>query len=225
MRKGQMFLITAVIIITALIVLVTTSNLTSIVQEKRELEGRLEQEYFVNIVNEFVKVIDISYYQPNNITNNIFNFGNFTRKKMIERSLDSQFLYVSAVTPSENDTATMNVTIINLLNKPINATLQLNESTPVNFSDIADYDFWTTNFTITQGNNYILKVGYNGTYEENMTINTLVNQSRYFAFYDITLTSSGTNYKDKFQKSYNLGSTSLPSVVQTTTQTSNLNKN
>ena len=340
-----MFLITAVIIIVTLIILVTTSNLTNIIQEKRELEGRFEQEFFSNIVDELVKVIDISYYQSSNITNNVFDFGNFTRKKMIERLLNFEFLYVGSMTPDSSGNVTMNVTVINLLNKPISATLRLNttgdkEMLPtyawklsdnsdvtafvnksdnvyatevcldddcstydirINFttsetwenvtiewvisetvdtgylrcwngaiwsliastnsisdenttaslsgcsntggnytfrvyaidtheigiglagvsisidyifinrtepnlksSEMADYSRWDTNYTITQGKNYILTVGYDGTYEENVTITTKSNESIYVGFFDITLIGSETTYKDKFQKSYTL---------------------
>lgn len=203
-NKGQMFLITAVIIIVALIILVTSSNLTNIIQEKRELEGRFERDFFINIVDELVKAIEISYHQSSNITNNVFDFGNFTRKKIKERLLDFEFLFVGSITPSENGSVTMNVTVVNLLNEPINATLQLNSSTPVNFSEIVDYGYWDTNYSITQGNNYILTVGYNQTYEENVTIETKANKSVYVGFFDITLIGSKTTHKDKFQKSYTL---------------------
>jgi len=347
-NKGQMFLITAVIIIVTLIILVTTSNLTNILQEKRELEGSFERDFFINIVDELVKVIEISYHQSTNITNNVFDFGNFTRKKMKERLLDFEFLFVGSITPNSNGTDTMNVSVINLLNKPISATLQLNitgfwrrinvthawnitkdVTAEVNASDdvyayencsgdifctsdyiyfnfttdteyanvtyegywtgtpaaecgdgltcwdgdswagvgsfpenaesvkvgslveygcsnadgnytfrtvvtcliydgsveaeifvdeiyingtgsevkssgMADSTRWDTNFSITQGDNYILTVSYNETYEENVTIATKSNESVYVGFFDITLIGSKTTHKDKFQKSYTL---------------------
>jgi hypothetical protein len=195
---------------------VTTSNLTNIIQEKRGLEARFEREFFTNIGNEFVKVIEISYHQPTNITNNVFDFGNFTRKKMKERSLDFDFFFVGSITPSDSGNVTLNVTVINLLNKPINATLKLNSSSPANYSEIVDSSQWSTNYSLTQGNNYILTIGYNGTYEENITINTRINQSVYVGFFDISLIGSKATYKDNFQKSYYIGSTSLPPAVPTT---------
>lgn len=157
-NKGQMFLITAVIIIVTLITLVTTSNLTNIIQEKRELEGRFERDFFINIVDELIKVIEISYHQSSNITNNVFDFGNFTRKKMTERLQTFEFLYVgSLVNVSDQQ---MNVTLVNLLNKPILATIDLN-GTSSSQDDIADASSWMTNFTFNPGSTYVLTVSYN----------------------------------------------------------------
>ena len=123
---------------------------------------------------------------------------------MIERSLDFQLLYVASITPNTSSTGTMNVSVINLLNVPINATLQLNNSVPVNFSEIVDYGRWDTNYSISQGSNYFLTIAYNGTNEENITIDTRANEGVYAGFFNITLVGSETIYKDKFQKSYNL---------------------
>lgn len=216
-NKGQMFLIAAAVTIIVLVLLKNTINISDITQKKSELVSTFEREFFKNTINELVRVIDISYHQPNNIINNVFGFGNFTRKKMTERLQTFQFLYVSAITPSNSSNAVMNVTFVNLLNKPINATSRLNSSSPVNFSVMVDSSQWSINYSFTQGNNYILTVGYNDTFVENITIQTLVNQSRYFAFFDVTLIGSETTYKDKFQKSYNLGSTDKPFNIPTTT--------
>ncbi len=202
-NKGQMFLIASVIIVVILIMLKTSISLPDIIQQKRELEGKFERELFVNIVNELPKVIEISYYQTNNITNNVFDFGNFTRKKMNERLLDLEFLFVSSITPKGIGSVTMNVTLINLLNKPINATLILDGSTK-NQDNMIDLSAWNTDFTVTQGENYTLTVSYNETYEENITINTESGKSKYIGFFDITLRGLETTYKNKFQKSYTL---------------------
>ena len=197
-----MFLITAAILIVILILLKTGANLPSIIQQKRELEVKFEREFFIDIMDELVKVIEISYHQSNNITKNVFNFGNFTRKKMTERSMEFQFLYVGCITPKVG--TTMNVTVVNLLDKVINATLQLNSSTPANFSVMDRSSSWDINYTINQGSNYILTVGYNGTYQENITIQTQSGKSRYVGFFDVTFIGLEDTYKDKFQKSYTL---------------------
>jgi len=125
-NKGQMFLITAVIIIVILVLLKTSINLPDILQREKELKSRFEKEFFSNIVDELFKVIDISYHQSNNITNNVFDFGNFTRKKMTERLQTFNFFYVGAITPTNQTSTTMNVTVINLLNKNTSVTLNLN---------------------------------------------------------------------------------------------------
>jgi len=203
-NKGQMFLITATIIIVILVLLRTSVNLPEMLQKEKELKTRFEKEFFQNTADELVKVIDISYHQPSNITNNVFGFGNFTRKKMTERLQSFEFLYVGVITPASSGNGIMNVTFVNLLNKPINATLQLNSFVPVNSSEMSDSSSWTTNYSIAQGQTYTIIVGYNGTYSENVTIQTRVNKSVYIGFFDITLTGPETTYKDKFQKNYTL---------------------
>jgi len=125
-NKGQMFLITAAIIIVILVLLKTGINLPDILQREKELKSRFEKEFFSNVDDELVKVIDISYHQSGNITNNVFDFGNFTRKKMTERLQNFKFFYVGAITPASQGSDTMNVTVINLLNKDISASLNLN---------------------------------------------------------------------------------------------------
>jgi len=157
-NKGQMFLITAAIIIVILVLLRTSINLPGILQREKEVKSRFEKEFFLNIVDELVKVIDISYHQSNNITNNVFDFGNFTRKKMTERLLDFEFLYVGSL--ADVTSQQINVTLVNLLNRPINATLDLN-GTSDNQDNIEDASSWSTNFTFSPGSNYVLTVSYN----------------------------------------------------------------
>jgi len=125
-NKGQMFLITAIIIIVILVLLRTSINIPEILQKEKELKTRFEKEFFQNTVDELVKVIDISYHQPSNITDNVFSFANFTRKKMAERLQDFNFFYVNTITPVSQGSDTMNVTIVNLLNKNTSVILNLN---------------------------------------------------------------------------------------------------
>lgn len=204
--KGQVFLITAVILIVILVILRAGVNLPDITQRGRKLEGQFEKDFFVNIINELPKVIEISYYQPNNITSNVHNFGNFTRKKMTEKMQEFEFLYVGSITPKSSGNDIMNVSVINLLKKPINLTLILN-STPLqnnNHDNMEDDKTYNTSFNINQSVHYVLTVRYNGTYEENITIETESGKSRYVGFFDVILNGSETTYKDKFQKSYTL---------------------
>jgi len=200
-KKGQMFLIISVIIVFTLIILKTSINLPDILQQKREMEGRYDKEMFENVKGELVKTIEISYHQSPNITRNVFDFANFTRSKMEERLFDFRLLYVSSITPESG--TDMNVTLVNLLNKPINASLSLNGSSQNN-DNMLDSTGWDTSFVITPGDDYILTVSYNNTYESNITIKTASGDSKYIGFFDISLGSLETTYKDKFQKSYTL---------------------
>lgn len=206
MNKGQMFLILALIMIVAIVLLRINADLPSILRREEELRARLEEEFFQNIVEELTKVVEISYHQPGNITRNVFDFGNFTRKKMTERMQEFEFLFVGCITPKSSGLDTMNVSVINLLNKPINLTLTLNSSPPQtrNQDNMVDQSRYDTSFSIVQGTDYILMIEYNRTYEENITIRTEVGESKYVGFFDVTLVGEETTYKDKFQESYTL---------------------
>lgn len=200
-KKGQMFLIISVIIVLTLIMLKTSVNLTDIFQKKREMEGKFDKEIFENFKNEFIKTIEISYHQPSNISRNVFDFANFTRKKMKERLFTFKLLYVGSITPKSG--TNMNVTLINLLDNPINASLSLNGSIQNN-DNMIDSSDWKTTFVINPGQNYVLTVSHNNTYQNNITIETESGISRYIAFFDMSLSDLETTYKDKFQKTYTL---------------------
>jgi len=201
-NKGQMFLISSIIIIVILVILKASANLPNIIEEKKQLESRFEDEFFTNIANCLLEVTEISYHQPENITRNIFDFANFTRKTMNERLLTFNFLYLNAITSYSS--SKMNVTVVNLLNKPINVTLTLNDSQSDSMNNINDSTSWNTNFNINLGNDYILTISYNNQFEGNLTVVTKTTKNTYSGFFDILLIGSEVTYKDKFQKSYTL---------------------
>lgn len=142
-NKGQMFIIVAVIMIVVLVILKIGVNIPDIMQKNRESEGKFEHDFFVNVVDELTKTIDVSYYQPINITNNVYSFANFTRKKMTEKLQNFKLLYVGSITPASSGSDTMNVTVINLLNKNTNVTLNMN-GTIKTCSNSITYDFTDT---------------------------------------------------------------------------------
>lgn len=201
--KGQVFLIAAVLFIVILIILRNSVNVEEIEQRQRRAESSFQNKFFKNTVDELQKSIEISYNQPNNITNHVFGFANFTRKKMDERLFGFEFLYVDTVSPTSG--TKLNVSVINLLNETINVNLTLN-STPsqsISQDNLPDYGRFDTSFNIIQGENYKLTINYLNR-QENMIIETENGKSIYTAFFDITLTGTETTYKDKFQKSYTL---------------------
>jgi len=201
-NKGQMFLISSIIIIVILVILKASANLPNIIEEKKQLESRFEDEFFTNIANCLLEVTEISYHQSENLTWNVFDFANFTRKTMNERLLTFDFLYVDAITSYSS--SKMNVTVVNLLNKPINISLSLNDSQSDSMNNINDSTSWNTNFNINPGNDYVLTIFYNNQLEGNLTVVTKTTKNTYSGFFDITLTGSEATYKDKFQKSYTL---------------------
>ena len=200
-NKGQMFLLASVIIVVLLIALKISSNIPDISEKQRKLQGDFETEFFINSVNELTEVITISLYHSN-ISTNVYDYSNFTRTKLTERLLTFNMLFVGVNT--NHTTSQMNITLLNFLNKQIDAVLTMNGSSDSQNS-IPDQGIWETNFSYTPGNLYVLYVSYDGgSYNESIILDTPSGQDRYYGFFDVELQGTESTYKDKFQKSYNL---------------------
>jgi hypothetical protein len=207
--KGQMFLLITAVIITSLLILRFSVGTPSIEKELESLRSKFEEKIFDNIVEELKKSEEFSYYEQDKIVSNVFNFANFTRRKMNERGLDFEFLYVGTLANNSNNQ--MNITIINFLNKAIDATLILN-STPQQTdskNNIGDGSTWNTNFSFTPGTEYLLTLNYTySTLTTNVTeeiiIKTKSDKNVYVGFFDIELKSSEATHKNKFQTNFTL---------------------
>jgi len=198
--KGQMFLIGAVIIASSLVILKVVSRSSSVMEEIKTLKVRFEGDIFSNLLAEFNRTMDFSFYEPLNITKNVHDFGNFTKRKMVEHSLDLKFVFVGSL--ANRTIGYMNVSVVNLFGYNINATLTLNDS-QTNTSTVVDYGRWDTNFTITPGSDYILTVTYDSTIN-NVTIETKSNKDVYVGFFDVSLESSDAIHRSEYQKSITL---------------------
>jgi hypothetical protein len=111
------------VIITGLLILRFSVGTPSIERELKTISSKIEGKIFDNIVEELKKSEEFSYYEQDKIVSNVFNFANFTRRKMNERGLDFEFLYVGTLANYSNNQ--MNVTLVNFLNKVIDATLSI----------------------------------------------------------------------------------------------------
>jgi hypothetical protein len=201
--KGEMFLLAAVIIITAIVIAASSFRPTSISVEKTSLMTQLEKENLENLANEMQNTIEFSYNIPDNMTLNAFAFGNFTRRKMSEKALSTKIFFAGIVT--NVSTNEMNVTTINLMGEKINVTLQLNTSTPQSASvtDLADYGKWSTKFTSVANNtDYSLNITYSLN-SKNVTI-LVGTKDLYTAYFDLRLESDKSLLRKVFEKSYSL---------------------
>lgn len=200
-NKGQMFLLTSVIIVILLIALKISSNVPDILEKERKLQGDFETEFFINSVDELSETIRISAHQSN-ISTNVYDYSNFTRTKLTERLLTFNMLFVGV--NANHSTNQMNITVLNFLNENINAVLTMNGSSDSQ-NNIADQGIWETNFSYTPGNLYVLYISYDsGEYNESITLDTPSNKDRYYGFFDVELVGTESTYKDKFQKSYKI---------------------
>lgn len=199
-RKGQMFLIAAFIIAASIVSLKLLVKVPAIQEETKLLEINLEHDVSSNLIQEIENSARFSINQKTNITGNVFDFANFTERKAYERGLEFKFLFVGSLANHSN--SILNVSMVNMLNNPINASLNLNGT--IRTSEIADNGKWDTYFSFTPGSSYVLTVSYNSTYNESVTIKTKSNNDVYVGFFDISFETSTAVYRSKTQETYAL---------------------
>jgi len=197
-RKGQMFLIAAFIIAASIVSLRLLIRTPNIQEEINLLEITLEHDIEDNWVHEIKNSAIISTNEKLNITTNVFDFANFTERKAYEHGLEFKFLFAGSL--ANYSSSSLNVSMVNMLNEPINASLNLNGTSKT--SEIVDNGKWDTSFSFTPGSNYVLTVGYNSTYSENVTIKTISNNDVYVGFFDISFETSAAVYRNKTQETY-----------------------
>lgn len=197
-----MFLIGAFIIAASLVVLKLNMKSPSIEEEIRLLDITMENSISNNLMTELENSAKFSVDQKNSISTNVFDFANFTERRAAEHKLEFKFLFTGSYANVSNNY--LNVSVINMLNTPINLSLNLNDGSAVQTTEMIDNTIWNTNFTFTPGTNYNLTVGYNSTYTQNVTIKTKNNKDIYVGFFDVTLQTSDSVYTNKTQDTYKL---------------------
>ncbi len=199
--KGQVFLLTAGIIIGILVALRGFATVQQVSSEREILDISLDDLAFKNAESEVKQIIVISADAPRNITDNAIDFLNFTRLGSDGHSLDFRALFVGVLANSTNET--MNITVFQFLRETnLNVTIRLNTSTPqTNSTLLNNSGIWINNFTFTRGQTYNLTVSLpSQNYEENITVKTRGNKDTYTAFYDLKLISQRATHADKFQQ-------------------------
>lgn len=209
-NKGQMFLIMALVIIIVIVMLKISLNLTKIMEDKRYLEAGLERLEFQNIRNELIKTVQISYSQPENISQNVNEFARFARDSYFARAIDIKgiFLQTLQVNVTSGELARINVTVLNAMDAEINTLNLTFNGTEQIFRTIANMRSINTNFTFTGGSyNFTLTMFYNTSYEnatERIIIPTEAGKQKATAFFDIRMITSRAELRDKFTESYTL---------------------
>lgn len=200
--KAQMFLLAAIIIVTAIVISLSTFRPTAIEVEKRTLLMRFGKQTADNVGVELENAIEFSYGDAQNMTLNFFDFANFTKKKMAERSIELKLFFLSTLT---NITLSeMNVSIINLIGKTINVSVAINTSPSQSNSKIlSDYELWNFKFiSISSNTTYQLNISY-----EKERKNLLVKVGEkdiYTAYFDLKLESDDALHRRFFEESYEL---------------------
>lgn len=208
-KKGQMFLIGAVVIVTSIVIIKFNMASPAAKKGRESLKVMFEHDIFENIVNELNSTMRFSHSVPQNVTRNVFDFANFTERKMMEHSMGLTFLYVGVI--SNRTINRMNVSLINMLDSTIDANFTLNDSQSAKTTDIANDEKWDNNFTITPGTHYELNLTYNITTggatsstAESITIKTKNNKDVYIGFFYVSLESEDATHREKYQKTINI---------------------
>lgn len=199
--KGQMFLLTAAIVVMLLVSLKAYVNLQQITNQKDILEVNLEGLVFRNIANEISQVIKYSAIDSNHVSDNAIDFINFTRSGMQRQGYNLQGVFVGAKANSTNQT--MNITVLNFRGENnLNFTIKLNTPSPqINSTTLGDFNYWTNNLTFTPGNTYNLTISLpDKGYEQNITVETRGNKDIYVGFYDFTLNTGNADHRKIFQQ-------------------------
>lgn len=199
--KGQVFLLTAGIIIAILVALRGYATVQQISSEREILDISLEDLAFKNIENEVKQIIVISADTPRNMSDNAIDFLNFTRRGSDGHSLDFRVLFVGVLANATNQT--MNITVFQFLREnSLNVTIKLNTSTiQTNTTSLNDGNIWVNNFTFTAGQGYNLTVTLpDKSYEENVTVETKSSKDTYTGFFDLRLVSGRADHVSKFQQ-------------------------
>ncbi|MEM5797229.1 MAG: hypothetical protein QXD72_01745 [Candidatus Aenigmatarchaeota archaeon] len=199
--KGQVFLLTAGIIIALLVALKGFAVVQQISSEREILDIALEDLFFKNIETEVERIIGFLANTPNTISDNSIDFLNFTRTGSDGHSLDFRALFVGTL--SNTTKQTMNITVFQFLREnTLNVTIRL-DTIPVqtNSTFLDDGGIWINNFTFTPGQKYNLTVSLpDKNYEENITVETKSNKDTYTGFFDLKLISIRAEHRSKVQQ-------------------------
>ncbi len=205
--KGQMFLLTAAILVTVLVSMKALVNLQQISSERDILDVSLEDLVFKNIKSEIETVIKISVHDENATTDNAINFINFTRNGTMRTGNQLNGIFVG--TRANTTTERMNITVLNFLSEDnVNFTIRLNTSTvQINSTSLNDFNSWNNDFTFTAGDKYNLTINYTTpatSYGKNISVETRGGRDIYVGFFDFELVSQRATHRASFQQTFRI---------------------
>ena len=195
MRKGQMFLLGALVISSILVIMRYHSSFPTDTAEDGLATMKMESKIIENVVNEINNTIVISYNQPLDISINVFNFANFSEKKMEERSLSLAFMHIGSI--SNKTTNELNTSIINKIGATQNFSISLGSQEDSLVLD--DDSIGSILFSINPGTSYNLTVSY-GSVSKTVSINTRTESDVYFGYSSVSLESDSAIHVIDSQK-------------------------
>ena len=207
-QKGQLFIIGAVVIITALVLIRTAIDVSEILEKKKFLEAGLERMEFENIRKELPKAASNSINDTQSMSNATNEFILFTDNHLIDRTIEFDgisinSLYVNLTASQAED---INVTVYNFFEEELSQVI-LNLSTdfnsPVTLNNVAAGEVRETSFSINIASTQDLTLWafYNtptGDIVHNITLNAEIDATKFIPYFDIRMTDERGELRDRF---------------------------
>ncbi len=191
--KGQMFLITSVVIVSMLVILKVNIASGGAERQLITMQTRMENYMFDNFKAEFNNTIDYSSHAPENITKNVFDFGNFTESKMEDHSIGFKMFYLGMV--ANETTNKLGFTAINMMDKTINVVLSL-DGQQKSVNNLPDYGNWTDVYDIDPGTDYTMIITYD-TYSYQFELRTEQHNDVYIGYSHLTFETEDASHVSK----------------------------
>ncbi len=194
--KGQIFILSSVIIIIALTIIELNFLNAKLNNDDVTYMYNFEIQYIENLKKE---IFISSILTEQNCSDNFIDFSDFIKNDLESKNYKFEMfgvlVYYKKDIPNK-----INITIINYMNEDLAVDLYLN-STPnqSNSTVIQKNRFYSILFDVNPHENYNLKINYNGSV--NMTINFKEKVS-VFVYVDLNIYSDDMKYIDKSQNSY-----------------------
>lgn len=195
MRKGQMFLLGALVISSILVILRYHGSYPTPYSGNRLVDINMESKIIDNLAKEINNTIVVSYNEPSNITRNVFHFANFSEQRIIGRSLSLSLLHVGSI--SNMTTDELKVTVINKIGTTQNFSLSLDgqEGSLTLVDDSMD----DVTFSITPSTSYDLVLSY-ASFSKTIPIKTRAESDIYFGYSLISFEGDSAAHVIDFQK-------------------------
>lgn len=204
MMKGQLFIITGLIIIVILTGLKSSLSLSKVLEQQRTLVEGLDALSFSNARSEMIRTLQISYNSTTNMTNNLINFDGFLRDTLTGQGVEFDSLLIESYYPSlaANTNTNLNVVVYNSLGTQLQF-LNLTYNGASATTSVGSQGTYQTTFTINTATstNQSLLVFYNtstASQSENITIPLNIGNSTYISFFDLRYISFRGQQSDKF---------------------------
>ena len=194
--KGQVFLISAAIIIVVFSLLQIMFFQFQEKNLKSTYDFKLEYEYFLMIEKE---IFLSPYISDENSLENFIDFLNFSKTESLSKNQNINIFAVH-VSNYDDNPSVINVTFINFMDKGFTVYSSLN-STPEQSDSffLEENKQYSKNFFVERSNDYSLFINYTDTF--NLLLD-LKDTDTLFIFLDFNASSTKVKYIDKSQKTY-----------------------